>query len=102
MSLTRIKLISNSYPSLEDVCRKIVEISKQSGVKYSGPIPLPTKRLNVTTRKSNCGGGTESYARFEMRIHKRLLDVEASETALRQIMRVPIPKDVHVSLELKA
>ncbi len=102
MATTRIKLVSNNYPILEGVCKSIVEISKQSGVKFSGPIPLPTKRLNVTTRKSNCGGGSESYARFEMRIHKRMVDVEADETALRQIMRVQIPKEVQVSLELKA
>jgi ribosomal protein S10 len=36
-----------------------------------------------------------------MRIHKRLIDLEADERALRQLMRVPIPKDVHIEIVLK-
>ena len=102
MAVTRIKLVSPDYKALEEVSSQIIGIAKQAGVRYSGPIPLPTKKMGVTTRKSPCGGGSETYERWEMRVHKRLVDIHADESALRQIMRVSIPSNVHVSLELKA
>jgi small subunit ribosomal protein S10 len=77
------------------------EVAERTGVKHSGSIPLPTKKLTIPTRKGPCGGGTESYERWQMRIHKRLIDIESDERTLRHIMRVEIPENVHVEIELK-
>jgi len=55
----------------------------------------------VPTRKSPCGGGTETYERWQLRIHKRLIDIESDERTLRRIMRVEIPETVHVEIELR-
>ena len=56
----RIKLTSTSLHKLGDVCNEILGIGKRTGVKVKGPTPLPVKRLNVVTRKSPCGNGTET------------------------------------------
>jgi len=65
-----------------------------------GPIPFPTKKLKITTRKSPCGDGKASFDNFEMRIHKRLIDLDVDERALRLVMRVPIPEDVEISINM--
>ncbi|MQY54615.1 MAG: 30S ribosomal protein S10, partial [Methanosarcinales archaeon] len=51
--------------------------------------------------KSPDGAGSPTWDHWEMRIHKRLIDLEADERALRQLMRIPIPKDVHIEIVLK-
>ena len=101
MQKARIKLTSPDYQQLTEIAEKIREVAERTGVKHSGAIPLPTKQLIVPTRKSPCGGGTETYERWKMRIHKRLIDIEADERTLRRIMRVEIPETVHVEIELK-
>lgn len=101
MQKARIKLSSPNYNQLEEVCKKMIEVADRTGVKHSGSIPLPTKKLIIPTRKGPCGGGTESYERWQMRVHKRLIDIESDERTLRHIMRVEIPENVHVEIELK-
>jgi len=96
----RIKLTSTDYKKLEEVCRELKEIAEKTGVKVIGPIPLPTKRLRVPVRKTPCGEGTATWDKWEMRIHKRLMDVDAEERAMRRIMRVRVPEEVFISIEL--
>ncbi len=96
-----IRLVSPNYSLLEDVCTQIKDIASRTGAKLSGPVPLPTKRLSVTPRKTPCGDGTDTYERWQMRIHKRLINIEADERTLRQIMRVQVPESVHIEIELK-
>ncbi len=93
-------MIGKDVGSLDDVCTQIVDVTKKTGTKYSGPIPLPTKRMKVTTRKSPDGEGTETWERWNMRIHKRIIDVDANERSLRQIMRIQVPDGVHIEIEL--
>lgn len=100
MQKARIKLTSPDYKQLNGISDQIVEVVKRTGVKFAGPIPLPTKKLVVPTRKSPCGGGTETYERWQMRIHKRIIDIESDERTLRRIMRVEIPEKVHMEIEL--
>ena|SRR3989338_715311 len=100
MQKARLKFSSPDYRKLTDICHQIVDIAGRTGVKYSGPIPLPTKKLVVPTRKGMSGGGTESYEHWQMRIHKRIIDIESDERTLRRVMRVEIPEDVHVEIEL--
>ena len=96
----RIKLASIDISKINRICTDIKEIADKTGVELRGPIPLPTKKLKVTTRKSPCGDGKASWERYEMRIHKRLVDISADERTLRLVMRVPIPKDVDIEIEL--
>ncbi len=96
----RIRLASTDYKKLEEVCRELKAISERTGVKMKGPIPLPTKRLRVPVRKSPCGEGTATWDRWELRIHKRLIDIDAEERVMRRIMRVKVPEEVLISIEL--
>lgn len=100
MSKVRIKLQSIDIGKLNEVVETIKNIASSSGIPISGPIPLPTKRLKVTTRKSPCGDGTATFDRFEMRIHKRMIDFIANEKVLHNIMRISVPRTVNIKIEM--
>ncbi len=100
MARTRIKLASIDINKLNELISNIKEITSKAGVLIRGPIPLPTKKLRITTRKSPCGDGKATFDKFEMRIHKRLIDIPADERVLHSIMRMPIPKEVNVEIEM--
>lgn len=100
MQKARIKLVSAEINIINEVCSYIKDIAEKTGVSIRGPIPLPTKKLKITTRKSPDGEGTATWDRFEMRIHKRLIDLGLDERALRLVMRVPIPEGLNIEIEM--
>ncbi len=101
MGKVRIKLDSTDIDMLNEICTSISDTAKKSGIAVSGPVPLPTQKLKITTRKSPCGNGTATFDRFEMRIHKRLIDLPANEKVLHHIMRMKIPKNINIKIEMK-
>ncbi|MCC6030303.1 MAG: 30S ribosomal protein S10 [Desulfurococcales archaeon] len=96
----RIRLWGTDHQNIDYVSRQIVEIAKKAGVEVKGPIPLPTKRLVVSTLRLPHGEGTKVYEKWEMRIHKRLIDVAADERVMRQIMRIRVPQNVYIEVEI--
>ena len=98
----RIRLSGLNPRDLDRICQQIKEIANKTGVAMSGPVPLPTKRLVIPVRKAPDGEGSETYDHWEMRIHKRLIDIAADERALRQIMRIQVPKDVNIEIVLES
>jgi small subunit ribosomal protein S10 len=100
MAKVRIKLQSVEIDKLNGVVDRIKTIASGAGIPISGPIPLPTKRLRVTTRKSPCGDGTATFDRYEMRIHKRIVDLPANDKILHNIMRINIPRTVKIKIEM--
>ena len=100
MQKARIKLASTDINKINEVCQFIKDIAEKTGVEMRGPIPLPTKKLRVTTRKSPDGEGKATWERYEMRIHKRLIDLALDERALRLVMRVPIPEGLNIEIEM--
>ncbi|MBI1968716.1 30S ribosomal protein S10 [Candidatus Woesearchaeota archaeon] len=96
----RIKLASTDVERISQICASIKDIAEKTGAVIRGPVPLPTKKLKVTTRKSPCGNGTATWERYEMRVHKRLIDLAADERTLRLVMRVPIPDGVNIEIEM--
>jgi len=100
MQKARIKLTSTDISKINEICNYIKDISEKTGVNMSGPIALPTKKLKLTTRKSPDGEGKASWDRFEMRVHKRLIDLGVDERALRLVMRVPIPEGLNIEIEM--
>jgi small subunit ribosomal protein S10 len=101
MPKVRIKLNSIDINMLNNICDSVKDIAKKSGITISGPVPLPTKKLKITTRKSPCGSGSATFDNFEMRIHRRLIDLPANEKVLHHIMRMQIPKSVNIKIEMK-
>jgi small subunit ribosomal protein S10 len=100
MQKARINLASTDIDKINQICTSIQDIVDKTGVNMKGPIPLPTKRLKLTTRRSPDGEGKASWERYEMRIHKRLIDLGIDERALRLVMRVPIPEGVSIEIEM--
>ena len=100
MAKARINVSSIDIDKINQICKPIVEIAKKTKTAISGPIPLPTKRMKITTRRSPCGNGTATWENFEMRVHKTFIDLGMDERALRLIMRVPIPEDVNIEIEM--
>jgi len=100
MQRARIKIASSDIKKVNQVCDSIKDIADKTGVDMSGPIPLPTKKLKVTTRKSPDGEGTETWERYELRVHKRLVELGIDERALRLVMRVPIPDGLNIEIEM--
>ena len=100
--IASIKLVSPEYTKLQQVSEEIKDIAKRTGAKVKGPIPLPTKKLVIPTMKSPCGDGSKTWEKWQMRVHKRLINIVADERTLRQIMRIQVPDQVHIEIELKS
>ncbi|MBD3249612.1 30S ribosomal protein S10 [Candidatus Woesearchaeota archaeon] len=100
MQKARIKLASTDIDKINEVCDHIKDISTKTGADMRGPIPLPTKKMKVTTLRGPDGRGTNTFERFEMRVHKRVIDLGMDERALRLVMRVPIPQGLNIEIEM--
>jgi small subunit ribosomal protein S10 len=100
MTSVRIKLASIDIDMLNALCSSIRDIASKSGIVIRGPIPMPTRRLRITTRKSPCGNGKATFDRWEMRIHKRVIDLPMDERVLHNIMRVAIPREINIEIEM--
>ena len=101
MAKVRIKLSSIDINSLNTIINSIKEITVRAGVAMRGPIPVPTRKLKVTTRKSPCGDGTATFDRFEMKVHRRVIDIPAEDRILHPIMKLQIPRSVQIKIEMK-
>jgi len=100
MSKARIKLFGDNINKITSFVNEVREVTEKLGVSLIGPITLPTKKLKITTRRSPDGEGKASFERYQMKIHKRLLDVEIDERVLRKIMKIQIPAGVNIEIKL--
>mmetsp|Transcript_11771 Transcript_11771/g.33321 ORF Transcript_11771/g.33321 Transcript_11771/m.33321 type:complete len:115 (+) Transcript_11771:124-468(+) len=97
----RITLTSRNVANLEKVCTELKRSAQSRNLKVSGPVRLPTKVLRLTTRKSPCGEGTNTWDRFEMRIHKRVIDLHSPQEDVKQITSISIEPGVDVEVFFK-
>lgn len=97
----RITLSSRKVTVLEKVCTEIIERSKSKDLRVKGPVRLPTQTLKITTRKTPCGEGSKTWDCYEMRIHKRLIDLHAPTEVVKQII-VNIDAGVEVEVTIAA
>jgi len=96
----RITLTSRNVKNLEKVCADLKRGAVDKNLKVSGPVRLPTKILRLTTRKSPCGEGTNTWDRFEMRIHKRIIDLHSPSEIVKQITSISIEPGVEVEVTI--
>ena len=94
----RMTLRSREVKSLESACGEIVARAKNQGYETKGPVRIPTKILRITTRKSPCGEGSKTWDRFEMRIHKRVIDIHCPSSVVKEITNFRIDPGVDVNL----
>merc|ERR550514_1365792 len=92
----RITLTSRNVKNLEKVCADLIK-----GAKDKRPVRLPTKILRLCVRKSPCGEGTNTWDRFEMRIHKRLIDLHSPSEIVKQITSISIEPGVEVEVTIQ-
>ena len=86
--------------SFAQVCADLIRGAKEKRLKVKGPVRLPTKTLRVTPRKAPCGEGTNTYDRYEMRIHKRLIDLHSPSEIVKQITSISIEPGVEVEVTI--
>ena len=82
----RITLTSTNVKSLEKVCTDLIKGAKEKELKVFGPVRMPTKTLRITTRKTPCGEGSKTWDRYQMRIHKRVIDLHSPSEVVKQIV----------------
>ncbi|MBN3271761.1 RS20 protein, partial [Polyodon spathula] len=96
----RITLTSRNVKSLEKVCADLIRGAKEKNLKVKGPVRMPTKTLRITTRKTPCGEGSKTWDRFQMRIHKRLIDLHSPSEIVKQITSISIEPGVEVEVTI--
>jgi len=77
-----------------------VNRAKDKKLKVKGPVRIPTKVLRITTRKTPCGEGSKTWDRYEMRIHKRLIDLHSPSEVVKQITSISIEPGVEVEVTI--
>jgi len=96
----RIRLKAFDHHILENSAEKIVETAKRTGAMVSGPVPLPTER-NVFTVLRSPHIHKDSREQFEMRTHKRLIDIlEPTAKTVDALMRLDLPAGVDIEIKL--
>ncbi|KAG8187347.1 hypothetical protein JTE90_011709 [Oedothorax gibbosus] len=96
----RITLSSLNVKSLEKVCQDLIKGAKDKELKVKGPVRMPTRILRITTRKTPCGEGTKTWDRFQMRIHKRIIDLHSPSEIVKQITSISIEPGVTVEVTI--
>ena len=96
----RIKLKSYDHTLIDQAAEKIVETAKRNGAVVSGPIPLPTDREIVTILRA-VHKYKDSREQFEMRTHKRLIDiVKPSQKVIESLQTLELPAGVEFEIKL--
>lgn len=96
----RIKLKAFDHKILDQSAERIVETAKRMGSEVSGPIPLPTER-NVYTVLRSVRVNKDSREQFEMRTHKRLIDIlDPTPKTIDALMRLDLPAGVDIEIKL--
>ena len=96
----RIRLKAYDHNLIDQSAEKIVETAKRTGAKVSGPIPLPTKKEVVTILRA-VHKYKDSREQFELRTHKRLIDVlHPSKKFIEELQNVELPAGVDIDLKV--
>ena len=96
----RIRLKAYDHKALDQSAVKIVDTAKKTGAMVSGPIPLPTEK-NIYTILRSPHVNKDSREQFEMRTHKRLIDIlQPTNKTVDAPMRLDLPAGVDIEIKL--
>ncbi|MFH0778770.1 MAG: 30S ribosomal protein S10 [Candidatus Eisenbacteria bacterium] len=96
----RIKLRSYDHAMLDQSANQIVQTAKRTGAMISGPVPLPTKKTIYTVLRSP-HVDKKSREQFEIRVHKRLIDiVRSTPQTIDALMKLDLPVGVDIEIKL--
>ena len=96
----RVRLKSYDHTIIDAAAEKIVEVAKRNGAEVSGPIPLPTEREIVTILRA-VHKYKDSREQFEMRTHKRLIDIlKPTQKVVDALMSIELPAGVEIEVKI--
>ena len=96
----RIKLKAYEHSIIDQSAARIVETAKRTGSRVSGPIPLPTEKEIVTILRSP-HKHKDSREQFEMRTHKRLIDIlQPTQRTVDALTKLDLPAGVEIEIKL--
>ena len=96
----RIKLRSYDHAMLDSSAGEIVRTAKRTGARTFGPVPLPSRRTVWTVNRSP-HVDKKSREQFEIRVHKRLIDIERpTQQTMDALMRLDLPAGVDIEIKL--
>jgi len=96
----RIRLKAFDHNLIDQSAQKIVETAKRTGAKVSGPVPLPTQKEIITILRA-VHKDKDSREQFEMRTHKRLIDIlSPTPKTVDALMRLDLPAGVDIEIKL--
>ena len=96
----RIRLKGYDHEVVDQSAKLIVDTAQTNGARVSGPIPLPTER-NLYTVIRSPHKDKDSRDQFEMRTHKRLIDIlDPNSTTVDSLMRLDLPAGVDIEIKL--
>ena len=96
----RIKIKAYDHKLIDQSAKQIVETAKRTGASISGPIPLPTEKTKYTVLRSTFVH-KDSREQFEMRVHKRLIDILNSNTkTIDSLTNLNLPAGVDVEIKM--
>ena len=95
--MIRIRLKAYDHQVIDQSAEKIVETAKRTGAAVSGPIPLPTKKEIVTILRAT-HKYKDSREQFEIRTHKRLIDIYSTNAKILDSIHLPAGVDVKIKL----
>ena len=101
MAQNKIRVRLKSYDStiIDAAAAKVVEVAKRNGSKVSGPIPLPTDKEIITILRA-VHKYKDSREQFEMRTHKRLIDViDPQQKTIEALMGIELPAGVEIEIK---
>ena len=96
----RIILSSRNPKAVEKVCTDLMSRSKDQAIKTKGPVRMPTRTLKITTRKTPCGNGTNTWDCYEMKIYKRVIDLFAPQEIVKTITSINIEAGVDIEVSV--
>ncbi|MDR0850054.1 MAG: 30S ribosomal protein S10 [Christensenellaceae bacterium] len=95
----RIKLKSYDHSLIDIAAARIIEAAEKTGSRIAGPIPLPTEKEVVTILRSP-HVNKDSREQFELRTHKRVIDIYTTTKALDSLMKLDLPAGVDINIKL--
>lgn len=95
----RIKIRAYDHKIIDQATQTIIKTAERTGAKVLGPVPLPTEKRKYTVNRSTFVH-KDSREQYEMRIHKRLIDItEPSERTIDSLMSLNLPAGVDVEIK---
>jgi len=98
----RIKIKAFDHKVIDETAKLIIDTAERTGAVIAGPIPLPTKIEKFTVNKSTFVHKT-SREQFEMRTHKRLIDIsEVAPKTIESLQNLSLPAGVEIEIKMLA